>query len=79
LFKLSNIKIKNKQIIEEKDKSIHNLQGALGKKQKFKSKLQDRNNENSHISVELKTTRYKINMEKQNKDLENIKLERDSL
>ncbi len=67
------------QIIKEKDKSIHNLQWALEKEQKFKAKLQDRNNENSHILVELETTRHKINMEKHNKDLENIKVEKDSL
>ncbi len=37
----------NKQIIEEKDKSIQNLQGDLEKEQKLKAKLQDRNNENN--------------------------------
>jgi len=31
MFKLSDLKIKNKGIIEEKDKFIHNLQGALEK------------------------------------------------
>jgi hypothetical protein len=28
LLKFSNLEIKSKQIIEEKDKSIHNLQGG---------------------------------------------------
>jgi hypothetical protein len=31
LFRLSDLKMKNKQIIEEKDKSIQNLHGALEK------------------------------------------------
>jgi hypothetical protein len=39
LLKLSDMEIKNKQIIEEKDKSIHNLQGALEKEQKLKEQL----------------------------------------
>jgi hypothetical protein len=51
----------------------------LEKEQKFKEKLQDRNNENSHVLVELQTTRQKIYMEKHSKDLENIKMESDSL
>jgi chromosome segregation ATPase len=80
LFRLSNLEIKNKQIIEEKDKSVQNLQGALEKEQKLKVKLQDRNNENSQILAKLQATKQKINnMEKYNKDLENIIIERDSL
>jgi hypothetical protein len=39
LLKLSDMEIKNKQIIKEKDKSIHNLQGALEKEQKLKEQL----------------------------------------
>ncbi len=64
----------------EKDRFVQNLQGALEKQQKFKEKLQDRNSENSQVLVELQVVRQKINnMEKQSKDLENIRLERDSL
>jgi hypothetical protein len=37
LLRLFDLKIKNKHIIEEKDKSIQNLQGALEKEQKFKA------------------------------------------
>jgi hypothetical protein len=38
------------------------------------------NNENSKVLVELQVAKYKIdNIQKQNKDLENIKMERDSL
>ncbi len=40
LLKLSDLEIKNKQIIEEKDRFIQNLQGALEKEQKFKVELQ---------------------------------------
>ncbi len=47
--------------------------------QKLKVELQDRNSENNHVLVELQATRQKINnMEKQIKDLMNIKVERDS-
>jgi hypothetical protein len=53
LLKLSYLDIKDKQIIKEKDKSVHNLQGALEKEQKLKAKLQDRNNEISQILVKL--------------------------
>jgi len=53
LLRLSNPKIKNKQIVEEKDRFVQNLQGTLEKEQKFKAKLQDRNNENSQVLVEL--------------------------
>ncbi len=44
-LKLFYLDIKNKQTIEEKDRSIQNLQGALEKEQKFKIELQDRNSE----------------------------------
>ncbi len=47
LLRISNLEIMNKQIINEKDRSVQNLQGPLEKEQKFKAKLQDRNNENS--------------------------------
>ncbi len=49
LFRLSDLEIKNKQIIEEKDISIQNLQGALEKEQKLKAELQDKNGENNQI------------------------------
>jgi hypothetical protein len=39
LFRLFDLEIKNKQIIEEKDKSIQNLQGTLEKEHKLKVKL----------------------------------------
>jgi hypothetical protein len=42
--------------------------------------LQVRKNENSEVLVELQITREKINnMEKHNKDLENIRVDKDSL
>jgi hypothetical protein len=41
-FRLSDLKIKNKQIIKEKDISIQNLQGALDKGRKLKVNLQDK-------------------------------------
>jgi hypothetical protein len=47
LFKLYDLEIKNKYIIEEKDISIHNLHGALKNEQKLKAKLHDKNNENN--------------------------------
>jgi hypothetical protein len=53
LLRLSDMEIKNKQIIEENNRSIQNLHGTLQKEQKFKAKLQDRNNENSQVLVEL--------------------------
>ncbi len=52
LFRLSDLKMKNKQIIEEKDKSIQNLHGALEKEQKFKIELQDKNSENNQVLAE---------------------------
>jgi hypothetical protein len=39
IFRLSNLEIKNKQIIEEKDIFVQNLQGTLKKKKKLKTKL----------------------------------------
>ncbi len=79
LLKLFDLEIKNKHIIEEKDRSIQNLQKAL-KEQKFKAKLYDKNNENNQVLIELQVTKQKINnMEKQNKDLENIIIEKDFL
>jgi hypothetical protein len=39
LFRLSDMEIINKQIIEENDKFVQNLQGALEKEQKLKAKL----------------------------------------
>ncbi len=80
LFILFNLEIKNKQIIKEKDRSIQNLQGVLEKKQKLKAKLQDKNSENSHVLVKPQAVKQNINnMEKHNKDLENIIVKRDSL
>jgi hypothetical protein len=61
LLRLSNLEIKNKQIIEKKDKFVQNLQGALEKEQKLKAKLQDRNSENSKVLAKLQATRQKIN------------------
>ncbi len=67
LLRLFDLEIKNKQIIKEKE-------------QKLKAKLQARNNENNLILAKLQVARQKINnMEKHNKDLENIKMVKDSL
>lgn len=80
LFKLSDLEIKNKQITKEKDKFIQNLQGALEKEQKLRVELQVKQNENNEVSSQLQIARQKINnMEKHNKDLEKIIVERDSL
>jgi hypothetical protein len=50
----------------------------LEKEQKFKVELQVKKNENSKVLVELQIARQKINnMEKHNKDLENIKMDMD--
>ncbi len=79
LLKLSDLEIKNKQIIE-KDRYVQNPQKALEKEQKLKAKLQDGNNKNSQVLTELHTTRQKINnMEKHNKNLESIQIKKDSL
>jgi hypothetical protein len=39
LLKLSDLEIKNKQIIMDKDRFVQNLQGALEKEKKLKAKL----------------------------------------
>jgi mevalonate kinase len=54
------MEIKKKKIIEENDRYVQNLQGALEKEQKFKVELQDMNNENSKVLVELKVVKQKI-------------------
>ncbi len=80
LFRVFNLEIMNKQIIDEKDRSIQNLQGSLEKEQKLKAELQDRNNENNKILAELQATKQKINnMEMHSNNLENIRIKRDSL
>jgi mevalonate kinase len=80
LFILFDVEINNTHIIEEKDRSIQNLHGALEKEYTLKKKLQDKNNENSKVLAKLQATKKKINnIQKQSKDLENIKMERDSL
>ncbi len=66
--------------MEEKDRFVQNLHGALEKEQKLKAKLQVRNIENSEVLGKLQIVRQKINnMEKHNKDLENIKIDKDFL
>jgi hypothetical protein len=78
--RLFDLEIINKQIIEKKDKSIQNLHGAFYKEPKLKVKLQARKSENSEVLAKLQIAKQKINkMEKHNKDMENIKVERDSL
>ncbi len=55
------------------------MQGALEQEQKLKTKLQVRKNENSEVLAKLQTTGQKINnMEKHNKDLDNIRVKKDS-
>jgi hypothetical protein len=39
LLKLFDLEIRNEQIIEEKDRFVQNLQGALEKEQKFEAEL----------------------------------------
>ncbi len=73
LFILSDLEIKNKQVIEEKDRSVQILQGTLEKQQNLKVKLYDMNSENSQILTEFQATIQKIN------NMENIRIERDSL
>lgn len=53
LFIFFNLEIRNKQIIEEKDISIHNLQGVLEKEQKLKTKLQVKKHENNEVLTKL--------------------------
>ncbi len=80
LLKLSNLELKNKQIMKENDKFVQNLQGALEKEQKLKVKLQVKQNENNEVLAKSQTTKQKINnMEKHNKDVKKIRVERDSL
>ncbi len=59
LLRLFNLEIKNKEIIEEKDRSIQNLQRTLEKEQKLKEKLHDKNSENNQELVELQVARQK--------------------
>jgi hypothetical protein len=47
LLRFFNLEIKNKQIIEEKDKYVQNLQGVLEKE------LQMKQDENNEVLVEL--------------------------
>ncbi len=80
LLRLFDLEIKNEQIIKKKDRYVQNMQGALENEQKLKAELQDRNSENNQVLGELQASKHKINnMENQSKDLENIKIERDSL
>ncbi len=73
-LRLYDLEIKNKQIIEKKDRSFENLSKVLEKEQKLKAELQGRYSENSQILAKLQAARQNINnMGKQNKDLENIK------
>ncbi len=52
----------------------------MEKEQKLKIKLQDKNNENNQVLAELQVGTQKINnMEKHNKDLDNIRIETVSL
>ncbi len=53
LFRLSDLEIKSKHIIEEKDKYVQNLQGALEKEQKLKVKLQVKQDENNEVLAKL--------------------------
>ncbi len=73
LFILFDLEIKNKQVIDEKDRSVQILQGTLEKQQNLKVKLYDMNSENSQILTEFQATIQKIN------NMENIRIERDSL
>jgi hypothetical protein len=51
----------------------------LENEQKFKVDLQVRKNENNGVLAKLQITKEKINMEKHNKDMENMKINKDSL
>ncbi len=53
LFRLSDSEIKNKQIIEKKEKFVQNLQGALEKEKNLKVELQVKKSENREVLVEL--------------------------
>ncbi len=75
LLRLYNMEIKNRHIKQENDRYVQNLQGALETEQKLKTKLQDKNNENNQVLAKLHATRQNTNnMEKESKDLENIKI-----
>jgi hypothetical protein len=79
LLKLSNLKVINKQITQEKEKFVQNMQGAL-EEQKLKAKLHVKHDENNVVLVKLQIARQKINnIEKHNKDLKKIKVEKDFL
>jgi hypothetical protein len=79
LLRFFDLEIRNNQIIEE-DIYIQNLEGVLEKEQKFKTKLHVRKNENNEVLTELQITKQNINnMEKHDKDLENVIVYRDSL
>jgi hypothetical protein len=52
----------------------------LEKEQKLQTELQVKKHENNEVLAELQTSRQKINnMEKHNKNMEKIKMERDYL
>jgi len=52
----------------------------LENEQKFKVDLQVRKNENNGVLAKLQITKEKVNnMEKHNKDMENMKINKDSL
>ncbi len=52
----------------------------MEKEQKFKTKLRVKKNENNEVLAKLQIARQKINnMEKHNKDLENIRVNKGSL
>ncbi len=53
LLILFDPKIKNKQIIEEKDIFVQNVQGPLEKEKKFNAKLQVKKHENNEVLEEL--------------------------
>ncbi len=61
LLGIYDMEIKNKQIIEGKDRFAYNLQGALEKGQNFKAELQNKNSENNKVLIEFQTTKQKIN------------------
>ncbi len=56
------------------------MQGVLEKEQKFKVELHVKHDKNNEVLAKLQIARQNINnMEKHNKDLENIKVEREFL
>jgi hypothetical protein len=48
-----DLEIKNKQITQEKDRFVQNLQRALEKEQKLKVELQVKKHENNEVLIEL--------------------------